>query len=69
MKMEPISDILNLASKHECIQLIFEKDSPCYSKEYNIFYFCPSYLLLRFMGIVNVVYYLVSVCHHFLLVC
>lgn len=62
MKMEPISGILNLASKHKYIQLIFDKDSPCFSKEDNIFYFCPSYLPLRFMGTVNVVYYLVSVC-------
>lgn len=69
MKVEPISDILDLASEHESIQLIFDKDSPCYSKEDNIFYFCPSYLPLRFMGIVNVVYYLMSVCHNFLLVC
>lgn len=62
MKMEPISGILNLASQHECIQLIFDKDGPCYRKEDNIIYFCPSYLPLRFMGTVNVVYYLVSVC-------
>jgi len=62
MKMECISGILNLTSKHECIQLIFDKDGPCYSKEDNIFYFCLSYLPLRFMGTVNVVYYLVSVC-------
>lgn len=61
MKMEPISGILNLASKHECIQLIFDKDGPCFSKEDNIFYFCPSYLPLRFMGTVDVVYYIVSV--------
>lgn len=43
-------------------KLILKKDGPCYNKEDNIFYFCPSYLLLRFMGTVNVAYYLVSVC-------
>lgn len=43
-------------------KLFLKKDGPCYSKEDNIFYFCPSYLLLRFMGAVNVAYYLVSVC-------